>query len=150
MKEKLMSRFDCAVPLSTLSSQLNTKSQIPKVTEVLIENLILKSESINSKIQMHHFNTFQDLLKEFTFEIINLINTEYFIQVTYLISQSKPITQNFYFIVNIHYNSQYQTTIIAEAQIIDEKSNTNYKVKLHNKIEIKSEHCYQKNTYLQN
>ena len=48
MKEKLMSRFECAVPLSTLSSQLNSKSQIPKFTEVLMENLILKSESKNS------------------------------------------------------------------------------------------------------
>ncbi len=56
-----MSRFECAVPLSTLSSQLNSKSQIPKFTEVLMENLILKSESINSKIHMHHFNNFQEL-----------------------------------------------------------------------------------------
>ena len=136
-----MSRFECAVPLSTLSSQLNSKSQIPKFTEVLMENLILKSESINSKIHMHHFNNFQELWKGFTFEIVNLVNTDYFIQVTYLIMQSKPITQKFYFLVNIHYHSQYQTNIFAEAQIIEEKeSKQNYKVKIiHNKIEINSD-----------
>ena len=135
-----MSRFECAVPLSTLSSQLNSKSQIPKFTEVLMENLILKSESINSKIHMHHFNNFQELWKGFTFEIVNLVNTDYFIQVTYLIMQSKPITQKFYFLVNIHYHSQYQTNIFAEAQIIEEKeSKQNYKVKIHNKIVINSD-----------
>ena len=41
---KLMSRFNCPIPLSTLASQLTCKNQILKFTEVLMENLILKSE----------------------------------------------------------------------------------------------------------
>ena len=120
-KEKLFSRYECCIPLSILYSQLNTQSQIPKVTAVLMENLILKSESIHRQLQMHKFKSFNELWKEFSFQILNIINTEYFIQVTYLIIQSKPIQQKLYFLVNIHYQSQYLTNIFAEAVIINEK-----------------------------
>ena len=135
-KEKLFSRYECCIPLSILSSQLNTKSQIPKVTEVLMENLILKSESIHKQLQMHQFKSFNELWKEFSFQILNIINTEYFIQVTYLIIQSNPIHQKLYFLVNIHYQSQYLTNIFAEAVIINEKEQSPSQVpcKLQNSI----------------
>ena len=135
-KEKLFSRYECCIPLSILSSQLNTKSQIPKVTEVLMENLILKSESIHKQLQMHQFKSFNELWKEFSFQILNIINTEYFIQVTYLIIQSNPIHQKLYFLVNIHYQSQYLTNIFAEAVIINEKEQSPSQIpcKLQNSI----------------
>ena len=135
-KEKLFSRYECCIPLSILSSQLNTKSQIPKVTEVLMENLILKSESIHKQLQMHQFKSFNELWKEFSFQILNIINTEYVIQVTYLIIQSNPIHQKLYFLVNIHYQSQYLTNIFAEAVIINEKEQSPSQVpcKLQNSI----------------
>ena len=138
-KEKLFSRYECCIPLSILSSQLNTKSQIPKVTEVLMENLILKSESIHNQLQMHRFKSFNELWKEFSFQILNIVNTEYFIQVTYLISQSKPIPQKLYFLVNIHYQSQYLTNIFAEAVIINEKEGTQLPCKLQNSIIVYSD-----------
>ena len=140
-KEKLFSRYECCIPLSILSSQLNTKSQIPKVTEVLMENLILKSESIHNQLQMHQFKSFNELWKEFSFQILNIVNTEYFIQVTYLISQSKPIQQQLYFLVNIHYQSQYLTNIFAEAVIINEKEGISNQLpcKLQNSIIVYSD-----------
>lgn len=138
---KLMSRFNCPIPLSTLASQLTSKNQILKFTEVLMENLILKSESINDKIKMQKYDNFFDIWKEFSFQIINLIHTEYFIQVTYLISQKNPIIQKFYFFVNIHYQSQYLSNVFAEAVIINDNDQINDKLsnKLQNTIIINSQ-----------
>lgn len=133
---KLMNRFNCPFPLSTLASQLASKSQSIKFTEVLMENLILKSSDDKIKIQKN-----DNIWKKFSFQIINLVNTEYFIQVTYLIYQKNPTYRKFYLFVNIHYQSQYVSNVFAEAVIINDSEQTinKYDNKLQNTIIIKSQ-----------
>lgn len=138
---KLMNRFNCPIPLSTLASQLASKSQSIKFTEVLMENLILKSGSSDGKIKMQKNDNFYDTWKKFSFQIINLINTEYFIQVTYLISQKNPTSEKFFLFVNIHYQSQYVSNVFAEAVFINDSEQmiNKYDSKLQNTIIIHSQ-----------